>query len=568
MPVDTVTYYRAAAHARIVEAVVNQGTMHYAIGRGIVQHQRRSRGREYTYPLTLHEVMMFATLSSGSSVPYYVWHASGNGPINGITPLSREAYAQMMFEQHACMCCGRYLGPAHHDNGPVPVRATHEFSPRVVTTGGTAHVLISASPWFTSRAIGGATRHGALCRVCLSNYLRVVPHATGGAYAAVAPSEVPLNATVVETPSGDVYRVRGTLLYDDPHITPLFGNVRSPDGLAAVGQCERVHIPGCESLRTPLERMAVGLGVDPGVTTDEGAVIAAIEPEAEPEPEQDDGYDEDEDENSGSVTVYGRSPYHSSYRDMWPGMADEVRQSGDVPVGIELETRATETVDVCPLKVDGWLAERDGSLDDETGVEFITPPLPMSECMSAKGRLASFVVTLREYGFIGWDAGTGYGMHINVDRKSFVSREHQACFVLLINNAQALSELVGGRRETHWALYNAKGVATAERLSGCNTSDHYSAVCVHQEALEVRIFRSTLKVSSVLKNVEFVCAAFEYTKKGDLKRALNTESFYKHIMRCTRKYPNLAAFLRAKSHPSNAKILANDGSESTPRVAA
>ena len=263
-----------------------------------------------------------------------------------------------------------------------------------------------------------------------------------------------------------------------------------------------------------------------------------------------------------SGEVHGRNGYHNSRRDMWPKMADDIVKAGGIPMGIELETRATHYVDIDDLCLgSGWLAESDGSLDEESGVEFITPPLPMGECAKAGSELHNFILKLRKNHFIGWDAGTDYGMHINVGRESFNNHLHQACFALTINNAQALSEVVAGRRETHWATYNMKATDEAIERARYADSDHYSAVAIRSRVLEVRIFRSTLKWSSVQKNIQYVQAAFEFSKKQDLKASMSQTRFRAYIMRHAKDYPQLVEFLKEKGRTDVAFIGTNDGSE-------
>ena len=452
---------------------------------------------------SIHELLINAV--AGELEPqHYCWSARYG--IREYKALSQSGHDNLIACQRICACCGQYF---RYDDWK-------------------SHHLLELPS--NVQSIQYRTFNGALCRNCIST-----------AFTRTANIDVVINELLV--PNG-----YGVLVFGG--LTALDVWQGSYSGIVAELDVD------------PTEDCVAELDVERAREAElEAERVREAELEAEREAEEAELEAEREllDE---SGEVHGRNGYHNSRRDMWPKMADDIVKAGGIPMGIELETRATHYVDIDDLCLgSGWLAESDGSLDEESGVEFITPPLNMGECAKAGSELHNFILKLRKNHFIGWDAGTDYGMHINVDRESFNNHLHQACFALTINNAQALSEVVAGRRETHWATYNMKATDEAIERARFAGSDHYSAVAIRSRVLEVRIFRSTLKWSSVQKNIQYVQAAFEFAKKQDLKAAISQTRFRAYIMRHAKAYPQLVEFLKEKGRTDAAFIGANDGSE-------
>ena len=258
----------------------------------------------------------------------------------------------------------------------------------------------------------------------------------------------------------------------------------------------------------------------------------------EPEPEE----DEDEEEESRDC---GRSGYHSdrSTRKRWSNIGNNSKNA-DV-FGVELEMKANSQSDleaICARANGcGFLAEYDGSLDEQLGVEIVAPPIPLAKFR--KGVWSEFMDGIRRLG-TGWDAGTGYGIHISITR-STLSKAQQSKFVRFFADNKAFCEAIAGRKETSYARYQRQSWKVCDLYE----TEKYLAASIRSEnRVEVRIFRSTLKFSSFLKNVQFVAALVEFVRHSSLSRNTAVEfiKFASHKSRRNR-FRELLAFLADKN---------------------
>ena len=257
----------------------------------------------------------------------------------------------------------------------------------------------------------------------------------------------------------------------------------------------------------------------------------------EPEP------DEDEEEEYAAC---GRSGYHSdrNTRKRWSNLGNYDSKNADV-FGVELEMKANsqgDLEDICARANGcGFLAEYDGSLDETLGVEIVAPPIPLAKFR--KGVWSEFMDGIRRLG-VGWDAGTCYGIHISITR-STLSKAQQSKFVRFFADNKAFCEAIAGRRETHYARYQRQSWKVCE----CYETEKYLAASIRSEnRVEVRIFRSTLKFSSFLKNVQFVAALVEFVRQSSMSRNTAVEfiKFASHKSRHNR-FRELLAFFAEKN---------------------
>ena len=193
--------------------------------------------------------------------------------------------------------------------------------------------------------------------------------------------------------------------------------------------------------------------------------------------------------------------------------------------GVELEICAKSADDCAEIKEiaegAGMLVERDGSLDGDRGVEIVGSPMSLDENLKAWVGLAAQLRRLAS----GWDAGSGYGMHISINRLS-MTRLHQGKLLVFINNSKALCEKVAGRKENSWAQFHRKIVR-----QGCDdTSGKYEALALRSfQRMECRIVRSTLAEKGIRRNLEFVAAAVEFSKIASLRLLENSGAFFEWL---------------------------------------
>ncbi len=252
--------------------------------------------------------------------------------------------------------------------------------------------------------------------------------------------------------------------------------------------------------------------------------------EAEPE--------EDEDE-------YDIPDYHDEERP-WEG-----KDFGkELVFGCELEVEATDSrVKVKEIANSfGLIGERDGSLDDTDGIEIIGPPQFLEDYSKKESLWLKFLEKVKDEAK-GWDAGLGYGMHVSINRKA-LSDFHTGKLLVFINSNQELCTKIAGRGQTDYQRYCYKTIKDGKKQYG----DKYEALAIRDNnRLECRIFRSTLKPSSFLKNIEFVAAAIEFTRFSSCGK-LDTDSFKDWLKKNTSSYKNLARKLGVlKENPKKEK---------------
>lgn len=251
----------------------------------------------------------------------------------------------------------------------------------------------------------------------------------------------------------------------------------------------------------------------------------------EPEPDEEDEYDIPD--------------YHDENRP-WEG-----KDFGkELVFGCELEVEATDSrVKVKEIANSfGLIGERDGSLDETDGIEIIGPPLKLEDYSKEDSFWLKFLKKVKDEAN-GWDAGRGYGMHVSINRKA-LSDFHVGKLLVFINSNQELCTKIAGRGQTDYQRYSYKTIKDGRKYYG----DKYEALAIRDgNRLECRIFRSTLKPSSFLKNIEFVAAAIEFTRFSSCNK-LNTDSFKSWLKKNTSSYKNLARKLGVlKENPKKEK---------------
>jgi len=182
-----------------------------------------------------------------------------------------------------------------------------------------------------------------------------------------------------------------------------------------------------------------------------------------------------------------------------------------ITLGVELEVYVEDACDAYANRNSEIIGERDGSLDDTNGIEFIGPPMNYDRYFKADNPWKRTLGAINDAG-VNDTQDDGYGMHISVGR-ACVSHETQARFILFINCCQDFSEFIAQRGQNRWAEYDKKDPAYVMHKA-CESSDcwgtKYSATHVDRHRIEVRIFRSVTDRKLFQKNVDYVMSALEY----------------------------------------------------------
>lgn len=218
--------------------------------------------------------------------------------------------------------------------------------------------------------------------------------------------------------------------------------------------------------------------------------------------------------------------------------------------GVELELKAkNDRADVCEIaNSHDLIGEQDGSLCSTYGIEIVGPPLTLAETKDENGQWLSFLEDVKGKA-IGWDAGTGYGLHVSINRRA-LTNYHTGKLLCFIHHNKSLCEHVAGRDETDYTKYVKKKVSSVvgrnwqNKLYKVDEGEKYEALALRgPDRLECRIFRSTLKKESFLKAVEFVAASVEFTRDAGMNE-LTEESFRAWLKKNNKEYKNLALFLK------------------------
>ena len=155
------------------------------------------------------------------------------------------------------------------------------------------------------------------------------------------------------------------------------------------------------------------------------------------------------------------------YHDTDLAIPDECLEKNNV-LGIELETyqRDCEAAadflgEIRRKSGDQLKFERDGSLDDENGVEIVCRPYTLQEIRDGIAPWKSILEWCRENRGKAWDAGDNYGTHISLNGAA-MTKLHRSKVVRFFNSQKSLCEKVAGRTENRWSKYQTKGKLSEE----------------------------------------------------------------------------------------------------------
>jgi len=268
-----------------------------------------------------------------------------------------------------------------------------------------------------------------------------------------------------------------------------------------------------------------------------------------------DEYDEDcEDDSDNAIPDYHSVERPWRHRTIQP-----------YEIGIEVETycedRGALASAVCRIESEfeeSCLAERDGSLDGDCGIESVTPPTYLEDAKRLAVELAG---VLRDH-----DAkipNNEYGLHVSICTHEW-SILHLGKFEAFLNVNQDVCELIARRARNHWCqpvdggftgrIQRFKRHSRFDRSRGhdmirevlSSTSRHYDLVQLGSNGrAEVRMFRSSTKAINLVGAIEFVHAVASYTRDCSVSQTADggvcdLPAFWRFCWeRRKRDYPNL-----------------------------
>lgn len=143
--------------------------------------------------------------------------------------------------------------------------------------------------------------------------------------------------------------------------------------------------------------------------------------------------------------------YHSNKFAARTEGGERLEFTADNPlIGIEFECEldsrfnAIASVEQADFGGVQFFAERDGSLDEQAGVEFVSTPMEVAQAMSKEGALAKLTAIIAEHG--PRQEKPAVGMHVNV---SAIDYEHAWSTAYLGNLLLDFSRNVGGRGDAY-----------------------------------------------------------------------------------------------------------------------
>lgn len=177
-------------------------------------------------------------------------------------------------------------------------------------------------------------------------------------------------------------------------------------------------------------------------------------------------------------------------------------------------------------------AERDGSLDDDQGLEVISRPFSLPELRQHRNPLQRAMALAEQYE-VDTPSPSGYGVHITTNAQR-LTRDHRARLVDATYDMRALTEFVAGRKNDA-DFYN---YGNKPSRKGCK----YTAVNERSDgSFEFRVFRGTADWQVLLSYVEYVDALTEWTRNpanpthGPVGQAL-----FRAWVHATGRYPALS----------------------------
>lgn len=244
------------------------------------------------------------------------------------------------------------------------------------------------------------------------------------------------------------------------------------------------------------------------------------------------------------------SVHHAAAPALFLRAEGEAEASGLPYYGVELEIDDTRRMNCDQLAVTAMAAplfycKGDGSLTH--GVELVSFPSTELWWREKQTLIVALLKQLRQHSWQSHDAGT-CGMHIHISRTAFHGSLHLYRFLSLVYRSPKLSLTISQRspdRLAQWARLDPRARKHLKNKVGLGYQDphRYEAVNMTAHTAEVRLFRGTLNPTRFFKNLEFVWAAFRFTRDTERIRSCTAKGFVPWVTDRADQYPALVSFL-------------------------
>lgn len=275
-------------------------------------------------------------------------------------------------------------------------------------------------------------------------------------------------------------------------------------------------------------------------------------------------------ENQEPEDSEGLHEYSTDVLNILRGPLFDSTPDGDFTIGVELEVEADDRHDFVETMYSRYgtklICKRDGSLDDDDGVELVTRPMSTSEAIEL------FKDMRFPGGTIAWNTGV-CGMHVHIDSRAF-TEESLARFMSFWNDAGNLKLIraVAGRhpmKDEQAASYAAledmdfNEGCVVKRMKKCTAGTNrfrvvnlcnlrrrdyerlgleYAGKSVGDSGtIELRVFRASLRKARLLAQIEMASASVHFARTETSKQ--DEKAFTSWLKKNTEAWPHLAEFL-------------------------
>lgn len=237
--------------------------------------------------------------------------------------------------------------------------------------------------------------------------------------------------------------------------------------------------------------------------------------------------DDDDDYNECHIPSY-----HSASRGSIIAELHRMRDEPD-PVGARGSRRYGLEVEVhfnYPYQRGEWydtraltphIAERDGSLDEECGVEIISIPVKYDDWLTGGRGFFDVIEDARECGASGWTHRSRYGTHVNIDTRG-LSPTVLALFYCAVNNMGPFWTVMSGRSTDDLTYRKIPDIKDSAHLGwhavrgaiDWEPGIKYQPVHVRDSnVIEMRSFSSNVRPGALMEYIDLCAATIDWASK-------------------------------------------------------
>ncbi len=231
----------------------------------------------------------------------------------------------------------------------------------------------------------------------------------------------------------------------------------------------------------------------------------------------------------------------------------------DYHFGIELEVAFFNDSGECDYKarIKDLINKTDGILylkDDtsisscgKSGFEIVTHPMTYEWILNNQ-EILDPIFCLSKCGFKSYHAGS-CGMHIHVGMKDISAMQlHKILTFIYGRTGRAFASAISMRNEDdlkNWSSFDntskiVRRVLNKKRLDEDDTSRRSAVNLNHNNTIEFRFFKGTLRKETFLRNIEFVKALMDFTNDLNIgKGEMGAKEFIKFVKKNKKIYPKL-----------------------------